>query len=45
MPSKKQMQDDLNDLIEFRKIKTKSNEVASRRRKDRIENPPKAIVT
>lgn len=44
MPTKKQMQTDLNGLIEFRATKTRSNKVAADRRKAQAENPPKAAT-
>jgi len=44
MPTKKQMQTDLNELTEFRAKKIKSNNAAAARRKDQVENPPKAAT-
>ena len=44
MPTKKQMQADLNELTEFRGKKAKSNNVAAARRKAQTENPPKAAT-
>lgn len=44
MPTKRQMQADLNELTGFRAKKTKSNSDAADRRKGQVNNPPKAAI-